>query len=192
MLVADTPTNSPVRPPRVRLGWGLWLTPLIQSVECSFGAPRVSTTPHRWLLLPSRVRSASPRRAQQCRPASAARGTGSVTVKRDTVAPTVTCGPTPSFGLTDAPAYVTATMSDSLSGTTTTSVTQLVSTNTPGIGAATITGTDFAGNVTNQSCPYTVTIPTCKGNQQQSLALLARAARSACRAAQLSIQPVCT
>ena len=90
-------------------------------------------------------------------------GTGSVTVKRDTVAPTVTCGPTPSFGLTDAPAYVTATIGDSLSGTTTTSVTQSVNTNTPGIGAATFVGTDLAGNVTNQSCPYTVTIPTCKG-----------------------------
>ena len=90
-------------------------------------------------------------------------GSGSVTVKRDTAAPVVTCGAAPTYLLTQLGATVTATVTDGLSGPISPSVTVGVSTAVPGQQAAIVTGTDRAGNTRQQSCPYTVITPTCNG-----------------------------
>ncbi len=84
-------------------------------------------------------------------------------VKRDATAPAVTCGPTPTFALTQFPAYVTATVTDATSGVTSASLSALVNTNAVGAKTATLTGTDNAGNTTTRSCPYNVSGPLCKG-----------------------------
>lgn len=85
------------------------------------------------------------------------------TVRRDATPPTVTCGPPPTFLLTQSPAVVTAAVSDTLSGPVATSVAVSVSTASAGVRQATVSGTDRAGNTTTTSCPFSVLVPTCKG-----------------------------
>ncbi len=87
----------------------------------------------------------------------------STTVKRDATAPSVTCGPTPTYSLTQAGATVSATVADATSGPVQSSLTVAVSTAAPGPRTASVTGTDRAGNTTTTTCPYNVLVPQCKG-----------------------------
>ena len=90
-------------------------------------------------------------------------GSGSVTVKRDTAPPTVTCGAAPTFELGQFPAPVTATVADTLSGPVTASVGAQVPTASVRTRSAVLTGVDRAGNTRSVSCGYSVVVPKCQG-----------------------------
>ncbi len=90
-------------------------------------------------------------------------GSGSVTVKRDTAPPTVTCGAAPTFELGQFPAPVTATVADTLSGPVAASVGAQVSTTSVGTRSVVLTGVDRAGNTRSVSCGYSVVVPKCQG-----------------------------
>ncbi len=89
-------------------------------------------------------------------------GTGSVTVKRDTTPPSVTCDAAPTFAVGQV-AKVTAVVSDSLSGPPSAPIDKLVSTAVAGEFSTVLTALDRAGNSGSQSCGYTVFVPTCQG-----------------------------
>ncbi|HYI23433.1 MAG TPA: calcium-binding protein [Candidatus Limnocylindrales bacterium] len=97
--------------------------------------------------------------------ATSAGGTASATttVKRDTTAPTVTCGTTPVFEIYQVGARVFATVADATSGPVSASAYGFASTSTPGTFSVNVVGTDRAGHTTTKSCPYKVVIPTCRG-----------------------------
>ena len=86
-------------------------------------------------------------------------GSGSVTVKRDATPPTISCGAAPTFELGQSIATVSATVTDSLSGPPSASISRLVSTAVVGAQSAVLTAVDRAGNsraspaVTPWSCP---------------------------------------
>ena len=84
-------------------------------------------------------------------------------MKRDTAPPTVSCGAAPTFDLGQFPAPVTATVTDSLSGPVTASISTQVSTATAGVRTAVLTGADRAGNTRSVSCGYSVVVPKCQG-----------------------------
>ncbi len=86
-----------------------------------------------------------------------------VTVKRDATAPSLVCAPTPTYSLTQFDATVSATAADAMSGVLSSTVTIPVSTATAGSRSATVSVSDLAGNTTSTTCPYTVTVPKCKG-----------------------------
>ena len=90
-------------------------------------------------------------------------GSGSVTVKRDTAPPTMSCGQAPTFELGQFPAPVSATVTDSLSGALYASVSKQVPTSTVGAKTTVLTGVDKAGNSQNVTCPYSVVVPKCQG-----------------------------
>jgi hypothetical protein len=89
-------------------------------------------------------------------------GSGSVTVKRDTAPPTVTCEAAPTFDMGQV-AKVTAVVSDSLSGPLSASVNNLVSTAVAGEFSTVLTALDQAGNSGSRSCGYSVVVPKCQG-----------------------------
>jgi hypothetical protein len=94
--------------------------------------------------------------------ATSAGGTNSVTtvtIKRDATPPTVTCAtPAPSFLLNQAPANVTATVSDGTSGPVSSSVSAAADTSSVGGDkSVTLNGADIAGNTNSASCSYSVT-----------------------------------
>ncbi len=89
--------------------------------------------------------------------------TRSVTIRRDVTPPAVKCGPTPTYFLTQHPAYVTATLTDALSGVPQSTVTELVNTSTLGLQYYPVTGFDIAGNQRTKPCPFKVVTPTCQG-----------------------------
>ncbi len=90
-------------------------------------------------------------------------GSGSVTVKRDTTPPTVSCGAAPTFELGQFPAPVSATVTDSLSGAASATTSRQVPTSSVGVKTAVLTGIDRAGNTRNVSCSYSVVVPRCQG-----------------------------
>jgi hypothetical protein len=97
--------------------------------------------------------------------ATSAGGTARSTlvVRRDTVAPAVTCGAAPAFELGQPGATVSATVADTTSGPAGATARAAVSTSAAGTFAATLTGADFAGNRTRATCAYSVITPTCHG-----------------------------
>lgn len=90
-------------------------------------------------------------------------GTGSVTVKRDATAPTVTCNAPPTYTLGQSGATVSATATDTLSGPLAPTVSASANTDVAGLRSAWVSAFDRAGNVTSQPCGYAVTIPPCLG-----------------------------
>ncbi len=105
-------------------------------------------------------------RTYTCTATSAGLGgptTKSVTVKRDVGLPTITCGVTPTFTLTQYPAYVSGTVNDAISGPASPSVTGLVNTSTLGLQYASLVAFDRAGNQRTKQCPYKVVTTTCQG-----------------------------
>ena len=82
--------------------------------------------------------------------------TKSVTVKRDSTGPTLTCQPA-SFVLGKGGAKVNATITDALSGAPGPDATATADTSSVGPKAVNVTGEDKAGNSTTVSCGYTVT-----------------------------------
>ena len=89
--------------------------------------------------------------------------TVSTTVKRDTVAPVITCGtPAPTFTPNQV-GGVPVTWSDVLSGPPNGSSNLLANTNVAGSFTVTAVAVDRAGNRATQPCPYTVGIPMCNG-----------------------------
>jgi hypothetical protein len=84
-------------------------------------------------------------------------------VKRDATPPTISCGATPTFELGQSIATVSATMTDSLSGPASASISRLVSTATAGVHSAVLTAVDRAGNPQSRSCGYVVVVPKCQG-----------------------------
>jgi hypothetical protein len=87
----------------------------------------------------------------------------SVSVKRDTTAPTVTCqSPAPSFSLGEFGA-MTATVTDETSGPVSQSANATPYTGLAGPGSVTMYGSDLAGNTTTKQCPYKVVVPSCRG-----------------------------
>ena len=99
--------------------------------------------------------------------ATSAGGTavGTTVVRRDTTAPTLTCGtPAPVFEIYQFGARVPASVTDATSGPVASNVYGgPVNTSRAGSFTTVVTGTDRAGNATRGSCPYTVIIPTCRG-----------------------------
>ncbi len=89
-------------------------------------------------------------------------GSGSVTVKRDTTPPTVTCDAAPTFEVGQV-AKVTAVVSDSLSGPPSAPINKLVSTAVAGGFSTVLTALDKAGNSGSRSCAYSVVVPKCQG-----------------------------
>ena len=89
-------------------------------------------------------------------------GSGSVTVKRDTTPPTVTCDAAPTFVVGQV-AKVTAVVSDSLSGPPSAPINRGVSTAVAGDFSVVLPALDKAGNSGSQSCGYSVVVPTCQG-----------------------------
>ena len=89
--------------------------------------------------------------------------TVSTTVKRDTVAPVITCGtPAPTFTPNQV-GGVPVSWSDALSGPPLGALNLLANTNAPGSFTVTAVAVDRAGNCATQPCPYTVGIPICNG-----------------------------
>ena len=82
--------------------------------------------------------------------------TASIVVKRDATAPTVTCAPSPSFGVAGVGGVVTATVADALSGPTQVAISAAADTTTAGTRTVMLTGTDRAGNTAQASCSYQV------------------------------------
>jgi hypothetical protein len=97
--------------------------------------------------------------------ATSAGGTSSssILVKRDTVAPTVTCGPQPVFEINQPGASVSATVTDATSGAAGSIATAPAATGTAGTFTAAVTGRDLAGNAATAQCSYRVVVPTCHG-----------------------------
>lgn len=78
-------------------------------------------------------------------------------VNIDLTPPMVTCqSPVPVFTFGQAGATVSASVADALSGPAATTVSAVVSTNTPGAQTVSLTGYDLAGNSTTASCSYSV------------------------------------
>ena len=90
-------------------------------------------------------------------------GSATVTLRRDTTPPIVSCGARPTFTLTQFPAYVDAAVTDATSGAVSATTSVLVSTDGSGPRTATVSALDLAGNTGTTTCPYDVTIPTCLG-----------------------------
>jgi len=88
------------------------------------------------------------------------RSTGRVTLRIDTVVPTVVCPSAPVFPIGDPAATLVATITDGTSGPESPTVTVPVSTATMGAGSVDVTGRDLAGNETTVSCGYTVEAPS--------------------------------
>ena len=87
-------------------------------------------------------------------------------VKRDTVAPTVTCASPPqTFEIYQLGAWVRADVTDATSGPASPFAqgTVMANTNTAGTFSQVVTGSDRAGLRTSRSCAYVVAIPTCFG-----------------------------
>ena len=99
--------------------------------------------------------------------ATSAGGTavGTTIVRRDTIAPTLTCGtPAPVFEIYQFGARVPASVTDATSGPAASNVYGgPVNTTRAGSFTTIVTGADRAGNTTRRSCPYTVIIPRCRG-----------------------------
>ena len=97
--------------------------------------------------------------------ATSSGGTATATtlVKRDTVAPAVTCGATSTFELYKVGAAVSATVTDATSGPAQPTVQAIARTNAPGTFTATLTGTDRAGLRRSVACAYRVVVPACNG-----------------------------
>jgi hypothetical protein len=90
--------------------------------------------------------------------------TASVTVKRDTTRPTLTCpSPVPVFQLGQVGALVTASVADATSGPAAAPAQALASTGSSGSFMVAVTGADRAGNRTTVQCGYQVAGPTCSG-----------------------------
>jgi Ca2+-binding RTX toxin-like protein len=96
--------------------------------------------------------------------ATSSGGTATATaiVKRDTVAPALTCGAN-AFEIYQLGAAVSATVSDATSGPDRPTVQALANTNAAGTFTATLTGADRAGLRTSATCAYRVSVPTCNG-----------------------------
>jgi hypothetical protein len=80
-------------------------------------------------------------------------------VKLDQTAPTVTCGPQPTFIVGGPGGAIDAAVIDATSGPTQTNISTAVTstdTMTPGAKTKALTGHDNAGNATSVTCPYTV------------------------------------
>ena len=92
--------------------------------------------------------------------------TRSVAVRRDTVAPAVTCASPPqTFEIYQLGAWVRADVTDATSGPAN-PVAQgpaMANTNFAGTFSQIVTGTDRAGLRTSRSCAYVVAVPTCFG-----------------------------
>ncbi len=71
--------------------------------------------------------------------------------------------PHPTFELGQSIATVGATVTDSLSGPPSVSISRLVSTAVAGTHSTVLTATDRAGNSRSQTCPYSVAVPQCQG-----------------------------
>lgn len=82
----------------------------------------------------------------------------SVTVRRDATGPEVACQGTPSLA-PGASGFVTARVTDGVSGAVQETVTAAADTKTAGSRTASVTGRDAAGNATTVACPYTVQAP---------------------------------
>jgi Ca2+-binding RTX toxin-like protein len=89
--------------------------------------------------------------------------TSTLVVRRDTVAPAVTCGAAPSFDLGQLPATVSATVTDATSGPAGGIAQANVNTSAAGTFPVTLSGADFAGNRASAKCAYSVSIPKCQG-----------------------------
>ena len=87
----------------------------------------------------------------------------STVVKRDALAPTVTCGAAPTFQLGQVGARVSATVADATSGPLAPLVYGNAATGAAGTFNASVLGVDRAGNRTTVSCPYVVASPSCNG-----------------------------
>ncbi|MPY89097.1 MAG: hypothetical protein GEU99_14360 [Luteitalea sp.] len=85
----------------------------------------------------------------------------SARVPIDQTPPTVTCDtPAPTFALGQAGAVVTAEVTDETSGPAETPVSAAADTTSPGEHTVTLAGLDGAGNQTEVSCSYVVTVPS--------------------------------
>ena len=81
----------------------------------------------------------------------------SLTVRIDKTPPTITCpSPAPTFLLNEAGAQIQATVTDTLSGPITTTLTAAADTATVGARSIFFTTTDRAGNESTVGCPYIV------------------------------------
>jgi RTX calcium-binding nonapeptide repeat (4 copies) len=89
--------------------------------------------------------------------------TGSAVVRRDTTAPTVTCGAPTVFEIYQLGAWVPASVTDATSGPASSTVYGPANTSQAGSFTTNVTGTDRAGNTATTSCSYKVVIPTCGG-----------------------------
>jgi RTX calcium-binding nonapeptide repeat (4 copies) len=88
----------------------------------------------------------------------------SVTVTRDTTAPTVTCADPPqTFEIYQLGAWVRPTVTDATSLVGSPPAMGATNTSTAGTFTSTVTGTDRAGNRTTVTCTYRVVIPSCEG-----------------------------
>ncbi|HEY4570790.1 MAG TPA: hypothetical protein VIH10_15050 [Kribbella sp.] len=90
-------------------------------------------------------------------------GTASVVLKRDALAPTITCGAVPTFAFGATGGAVSATVTDTMSGAASSSTTVSVPTDVAGLGRASVSGSDQAGNAGYASCRYRVLPPKCNG-----------------------------
>jgi RTX calcium-binding nonapeptide repeat (4 copies) len=98
--------------------------------------------------------------------ATSAGGTAaeSAVVRRDTTAPTLTCGtPEPVFQIYQVGARVSASVTDATSGPAASTAHAGANTSRAGSFTVSVTGTDRAGHAGRASCPYKVVIPTCRG-----------------------------
>jgi Ca2+-binding RTX toxin-like protein len=90
--------------------------------------------------------------------------TGSAVVRRDTIAPTLTCAtPEPVIEIYQVGARVRASVADATSGPAAASAFGFANTGRAGSFTTTVTGTDRAGNTGKATCPYRVIVPTCHG-----------------------------
>jgi RTX calcium-binding nonapeptide repeat (4 copies) len=117
--------------------------------------------------VPATIAADSPGTTLTCR-ANSSGGTSSksVTVKRDTIPPTVTCpSPPPRFEIYQLGVWVRAPMTDETSGPANPFAqgTTMANTNAPGTFTQSVTGADRAGNRTTTTCTYEVVIPACNG-----------------------------
>ena len=114
---------------------------------------------------PSSVVSDTSGTSRSCRATSdGGTASASVVVRRDTVAPTLTCtAPEPVFELYQLAGQVRASVADATSGPAVASTFGLANTSRAGSFTTTVRGTDRAGNTGTATCPYRVIIPTCHG-----------------------------
>jgi hemolysin type calcium-binding protein len=115
---------------------------------------------------PGSVTSDTSERSFSCE-ATSAGGTAaeSAVVRRDTTAPTLTCGtPAPVFEIYQLGARVPASVTDATSGPAVSTVYGgPANTSRAGSFTVVVSGLDRAGNRGARSCPYKVIIPTCRG-----------------------------